>query len=1690
MGAPTEEIQPEIAPSDLQRVQDLYDRALYVRAYEVSREFGPLDQWHGTAARILAGRLAANLGNQRLREWQHIQAFRFDRENYEAAYYYAWRKLERRGPLAAWDFLEGINSVHTGPDVVRAHALALQGRIAGCFRDFETADALLKKAEEIVPVPGWVQIEKSMVLQQKDEHGEALAVLESTRDVGETYRSNVQYSAEILLMLNRDSDALNLLMDASGKIESAAVFAQLSTLQMEMNLHAEALHSLERMEALSPLPDKAACDWLESRRSDAYYHLGDYGRAGDHAGRLDNAFYKRIAENLKNPAGKRVHLDVGFVRQHHDTCAPATLAALAKFWGRPVDHVDLAREICYGGTPDHRERNWAELNGWVAREFEVTLECAHQLLDRGIPFTLTTTGPVSGHLQAVIGYDSIRGILILRDPSLRIHGEVAAEEFLKAFASSGPRGMVIIPAESAHLLDGVELPHADLYDCYYRLRRALHGHDRPGAEGHFLESQRIAPKHRMTLLAKRTVAHYDSNQIDVLSSIEEALEEFPDDGLLLLWKGITLRNLTRRAEYLDFLRELCARKKQDPVFWREYAQALGMDARQSDAAFKLLHRAILGRPYDADNLSELANLFWSQRDFAKATQLYRFAACLAETNENYSQSYFTASRHLRETDRALDFLQRRRKKFEGLSSWPERTLYWAYSRLGLLPEAFQLLDEALEKRPVDGELILFASDAHGRYGRYERAGELLQRAESCSQRTAWLRQKAELAGYLGNLDEALGLWKEVLEVEPLAEDAHRSVARLLAETEDRGSAIAHLRSAGDRFPHNIPLQKLLLEWLTSAAGDSYESVLGNLIKINPDDAWARREMAIFLGSRGRIDEAFAEAELALKLEPNSAYSHTTRAHVCKNAGMLPETGKELRQALSLAVDTSFAMTGLLEICQTLKERREALDFIKQELIRQVVFGDALLTFRDVAYPILEQDDLLAWLHEAMHARPDLWHAWSAVAGQLTDMGRTEDALLVATEATARFPLVPRVWSDLATVHESRRERAEQIAALQQGLQINPHWGLVSRKLSRAQENGGDPGQARATLELAVARDPLDCANHGMLADILWKNGAKADALLRMEHALRLYPGYSWGWNMFLDWTKECGNAGRPAEFARELAQSRAGDAQIWYVLAQYVPDIPGRLEAVDKAIALSPNWIDAHDLRAMLLAEAGRVEEAIQACNHASWRGHPPVELMGREAWLVWRQGRKTDAKAKMLLVTSQSPGYYWGWSVLADWAREQKEKKDYLNAARQMVRLAPRNAIAHGYVADASLALGDMVEAKASMFKAMQMDPSYVFASGKLLELQINAGEAEAASATLGSIRKHIGGWHAAESEARFSSAKQRDKKGALEALRKLCGTPVGYTSCLNNALLVVDKAGWKKDADEILQQSLFLDGTNPEVGEIWVLRWTNAGKWGMRKQLYPLVGRGEIAIRAFAIYANILGEKIQKPLLGKLVKKHGEWLRKDVRMWGTVGYAMTNCKDYKSAIGWMRDWGDRPDAQPWMLSNLTTSLLHHRRYDEAAVLNHAALKLKNDHTTSQFQLWLALETALTGDEEEASRFLKDVGDAKLAPYFNTIREMATGVIKVRNTPENERRQAYHQVRKEWNRTIFPQVRSGARTIMRDYFRRSIKRIARDAKTWAGFNFPSFQFGGTSASGNNKIPFWLIWIAIIVLFNVLKSCS
>ena len=95
-----------LSEEKLRAIQDLYDRGLALSAYQLGAQHAPLALWLPGSAQILAGRLAALVGNPRLAIWLHRRAYRAAPENAEACYFYGHTVANSKGPYTAWKWFK------------------------------------------------------------------------------------------------------------------------------------------------------------------------------------------------------------------------------------------------------------------------------------------------------------------------------------------------------------------------------------------------------------------------------------------------------------------------------------------------------------------------------------------------------------------------------------------------------------------------------------------------------------------------------------------------------------------------------------------------------------------------------------------------------------------------------------------------------------------------------------------------------------------------------------------------------------------------------------------------------------------------------------------------------------------------------------------------------------------------------------------------------------------------------------------------------------------------------------------------------------------------------------------------------------------------------------------------------------------------------------------------------------------------------------------------------------------------------------------------------------------------------------------------------------------------------------------------------------------------------------------------
>jgi len=1677
----------ELFPDQFQRMQDMRERGDAMAAWELAKAAGPLKHWTGTRERILASWLANARGAPNLSQTIHSLAWRADRKDSEACACRAHGILHRYGPLAAWTFLERTRDAVAHKPEADAYLFSLRALVASYFRDFETANAWMQRAESLNADKPWVVLSRAYLLEHEDRYEEALAAAKKCRELAPNYRNGFHGVAHCLRLLNRNEEAEAELIQGVNQVSHASLVSDLAQVQIDLRKFDAASVTLDRFVSMSPLMEKSVDDSVRALRLLIACKRRDLEPARKLAKSFNDDYHKQLNARLESSTSefRQRHLKVQFVRQHHMTCVPATLSALSAFWAKRCEHLELAEAICYDGTPSHSERKWAVDNGWVTREFTVTWDAAVSLLDRGVPFTLTTTEATSSHLQAVVGYDELRGSFIIRDPFRYAEFEFLVEQLLKRYCSTGPRGMVIVPKERAELLEGLNLPDADAYDLFNDFLSALQLHDRKSAEAALSVLDARFAGHRLALSAHRTLASYDANTPALLSALERLLELFPDDAGLLLSKINCLRELGRRAERLELLEDATAKPACEPVFFAVHSNELRVDAQEIERATQLCRRALRRQPMDASHLASWADLLWDRRRFPEALEYFRFAACLEDKKENFSRSFFLASRHLHQTERALAVLSRRFERFGKRSFLPAVTFAESLDQLERTPEAFSILDRSVAMRPDDGDLMLFVAEFNARHARSDESAHYLERARGTSRRANWLRTSARLADLRNDRAAALVQWRELEISEPTSIEVHRQIALLRAESEGRPAAIEHLEKACAAFPHNFALGQLRVEWLRDEGAKDWERAARSLLGINPSDAWSQRELALALSQQSRWDEAFTAADEAVSLEPGNTTSFSVRGAVRRNAGRVEDAVEDLRQAIRLSVDNGLAVNSLLSLLPTIEEKQEALRFIQRELERQVVFGEGLLAFRESGRGIFSREEMRVCLQAALDARPDLWQAWSAMTNQSIELDDLLTADALSKEAVERFPLLARLWLDRAQVCRANADTAGERQALEQASALAPDWALASRLLASMIARGGDFERALQILERACSRNPLDADNHAEHARVLWSLQRRDDAIHELKTAIELNPGYEWHWGLLGEWGTATRRPDLALQMARELVSRRGGDARSWIILARMMhgrEPIRNVLATLDTALERNPRSVWALDTRAEFAARGGLKQEALDTCNTAVWEGRPPMELRGRAAWIHAHFGQMDTAIAQMQALLKDSPDYHNGWKILADWFWSAGKEDDALKATERMANLLPFDPVPHGYRAAVKLRRNDREGALPNLRKALELDPGYEYAANNLFDILLDKRDYDGAEKILALIRKHQSKDNALAREIKLQSVRSSTSTGtsqatvslrpkdlppplpegaprldgerlknALSSFRALAVSTDADGQALEHAYATLLGSGLTIELDNVLYEMIDHYDANPQIGVLWVRRRAAKKDFALRDSLLKLRERGEIGRRAFITYVTCLGSAGEANALNSLLDEHRDWLAKDDWGWDATAIALGSVKDWRRLAEWSRDWREHPAANPSALHHVLIALHKNGRYAEAFDLVSAACGRAGPRRGFEPLLaWAALEYSVLGDVSRARDALGKMDRESLDDYTHRIQRLARAVVTITTCDAKNRSSAWKAADELVQRAIQGiKVSKSDRAFKRAYFKANLRMARVGSKPW-----------------------------------------
>ncbi|WP_422528145.1 tetratricopeptide repeat protein [Serratia fonticola] len=1340
--------------SVMQKLTQLCDNGYHNAAWDLGVEtFGPLGEWPGAVGQELACQIALHFGLQRIYQVLVRRGYQRYPNHRPLLIRYGHLMLARRGALYTFEWLDRIAPLQEASVEEQMEWLHFQSIIYTYVRDFTQSQQYADSAARLRPNAPAVLQHNSKLAEMQDRYEEALQIAESgIAQYPDNYLCLKQLT-HILTLCGQEARAMSVLQQFIAKTQNVKAWSELIVLQLELKQYQQAIESLDRLaqclpSELTKLDPSALPAWICAMRCDLACIVGDLPMAQEQGKNAAKhlAAYQNISARLLQAESflPQKLLDVAFIRQHHKTCAPATLTVIAQYWGEPADHLSIADEICYDGTSHYSERKWAEQQGWLAREFTIDWDSACLLIDKEIPFTLTTTETASAHLQTVIGYSPLRETLICRDPYRRLQVEFEAADLFCSEAPYGIRGMVVIPANQKARLAGVNLPDEALWDALHEVNAALDSHDRPRAANAWLGLRETAPDHLLTLQAERTIASYDSNLSVILNIEEKILERYPDDTRRQLSKASLLRDLKTKREHQQWVEEISRHNPDNPYIRLNLAAQLQQQHASYAESERLLRRVMRQlNAQDGAVWTQFANLRWKQQRRSEALQYYRYASTLQYADESAAESYFQALHCLKQTDSGLSYLQQRHHDLGQYSPLPTITLCEQYERLGRVDEALPLLAGATERHPSDGGLLLFTANMWSRVGEQAKAEALLEQSRPFCNRSQWLQttEAVLLRSGGGDNQTALALLQEAAELEPLNSNLHNKVTQKLYILHGREKALAWLKTTVDRFPHHKQLNGLYAFWLKKVSDERLETALRHLLVIDPDYQWAIRELAYCLSDGKRFDEAQEILSRAVQLAPNQAETAIAQGFLAARMGSQADAHRCYRQALCLDIDQEYPAYQLISACRSLNERIAEVTFFCQQLQLQNSQGEALLTLQDIGQNSLSPDALLEQLVRFHQQCPELWQSGVAVARQLIKMLRFPEAVAQLEQSTNDFPLLSEIPYELAQICFSEQRYDECLQSLQQVLRLDP-WSEPAVKLAVRAHINLEKGLEAAyeLLEQSLQFTPESVELIILKGIVLWRQDRPDAAIQALTQAIWLDTGSDWAWSTLQQYARGLDDEHYLYRLSHEIAQQRPNDVDACLALAQYTQVKAEQERALQTVLTLAPRHIAGHEAYLHLLLEQWRYDEMTPHFSTELWGERPPLEIEIFRARQYYRLGQHQLAIEQAQAILSEDPENYNLWRELADWLEQREDWGAFLIAAENMVRLRPESCVAlGGYLAAAHHRLGQLQEAKRYYRQALQYEPEYTYALTHFFDLLFQTGAIDEAKALWALQQQHV---------------------------------------------------------------------------------------------------------------------------------------------------------------------------------------------------------------------------------------------------------------------------------------------------------------------------------------------------------------
>jgi len=283
--------------------------------------------------------------------------------------------------------------------------------------------------------------------------------------------------------------------------------------------------------------------------------------------------------------------------------------------------------------------------------------------------------------------------------------------------------------------------------------------------------------------------------------------------------------------------------------------------------------------------------------------------------------------------------------------------------------------------------------------------------------------------------------------------------------------------------------------------------LEQALRLDPDNADTHDNLGIALAKSGDLASAMAHYQQAVRLAPDSPEIRNNLAGAALKAGRVQDAIRHYQRALRLRADAVVA-ANLAQALAAAGRLPEAITADEQALQLNPALPEAHNHLAAVLRQVGRASEALAHAEEALRLRPEFPEACNNLGLALTDAHRLPEAIRCYERALRLNPAFPEAHNNLGIALFAAGRIPEAIDHYQRALAARPEYPEAHYNLGLALASAGRSREARAAFERALQLRPDFPEAHFNLAMTLQGLGQTADVMSHFAEAVRLKPDFA------------------------------------------------------------------------------------------------------------------------------------------------------------------------------------------------------------------------------------------------------------------------------------------------------------------------------------------------------------------------------------------------------------------------------------------------------------------------------------------------------------------------------------------------------------------------------------------------------